>query len=275
MTVKLAIGAALAGAFALGATVVAISSAQDSSSAPVSTPPQKDVSSSFSQMEEEEIRGIVYDYLMSNPEVIIEAVNAFSARERQLAEVRARENAKANLAALVDPKNGYVAGKNPENAKVTVIELFDYHCSFCKRAAPLMKEMAENDEDIKVVFRELPILREESDYAAEMSLAARDQGKFLDLHFALMKASGVLTKDRVHDFAQKQGLDLNKMQKARQQASVPAAIIETHELAAEMGVEGTPAFIVASADGSYVDVVQGFRPQELVKKIEAAKQAMN
>ncbi len=267
---KIGIGAALIGAFMLGVLVVAYSSAQTEttqSKAPSS------IETSFSDLQEEEIRALVRDYLLTNPEVIIEAVNEYSARERRLAQAQAKETAAENLSALLDPRHGFVTGKNPKKAKVAVVELFDYHCTFCKRAAPLIKEIAERDADVKVVFRELPILRKESDYAAEMSLAARDQGKFLDLHFALMDAKGVLTKERVHGFAKDVGINVDKLQKSREKAEISEAITETHNIAAQMGVDGTPAFVVAAVDGSYVDIVTGFRPEELIQKIEEAKRA--
>ena len=172
---KTAIGAALVGAFALGAIAVAFSSAQERPvTSQASEPP---VSTSFSELEEEEIGNLIRAYLMENPEVIIEAVNAYSQREQRASETRANDGAKVNLAALLNPENGFVAGKNPSKAKVAVIEMYDYHCGFCKRATGIIKEIADKDADVKVVFRELPILKEESNYAAEASLAAREQDR--------------------------------------------------------------------------------------------------
>ncbi|NOX93937.1 MAG: thioredoxin domain-containing protein [Alphaproteobacteria bacterium] len=268
---KAAIGASLMGAFALGAIVVAFSSAQEQST--TSQAPKASITTSFSGLEEEEIGDIIRAYLMENPEVIIEAVNAYSRREQLAAESRASDGAKANLAALVNPENGFIAGKNPSRAKVTVIEMYDYHCTFCKRATGIIKEIADQDADVKVVFRELPILKEESNYAAEASLAAREQGKFLDFHFAMMKAKGTLTKQRVHEIAKKQGIDVAKLERTAGARRTSDAIIETHEIAREMGVDGTPAFIVATTDGSYVEVVTGFRPDELRERIAEAKKA--
>jgi protein-disulfide isomerase len=277
---KLGLGAALAGAFALGATVVfTVSGAQQSPaggagaqavSGPASPTP---VETSFSDEQEEDIRALVHDYLMSNPEVIIDAVNEYSRQQQANAQVRARETAKERLAALVDPKHGFVAGKNPDAAKIAVIELFDYHCGYCKRAAPLVKSLIEDERDVKVVFREFPILREESDYAAEVALAAREQGKFLDMHFAMMEAPGVLTKDRIASIAKKKGLNVKKLEADSQNAAVSEAIVETVEIARAMGVDGTPAFVVASLDGGYVEVVQGFNADALKASIEEARTA--
>ncbi len=273
---KVAIGAALAGAFVLGATVIAFSSAQQSASEPAqsqSHAPATNLETVFSDLEEDDIRAIIRDYLMTNPEIIIDSVNEYSARERLRAETKANDVAAANLSALLSPESSFVTGKNPEKAKVALIELYDYHCSFCKRATPIIKDIVLKDPDVKVVFRELPILREESGYAAAVSLAARDQGKFTELHFAMMDASGVLTKDRVAALAKKEGIDIGKVEKRIEQPDIGKAISGNHDLAAMMGIEGTPAFIVAATDGSYVEVINGFRPDDLKEKIAAAKKA--
>ncbi|MEO1251617.1 MAG: DsbA family protein [Pseudomonadota bacterium] len=281
---KLGVGVALLAAFALGAVVIAFSSAQQStpaasaagSAAAQAVPADDDappIDTSFSDLEEDDIRALVRDTLMRNPEIIIEAVNEYSRRQQALSAERLRTVAKANLDALLDPAGGYVAARDPNAAKVAVIEMFDYHCGFCKRAAPFVKMISEQEKDVKIVFREYPILREESDYAAEVALAARDQGKFLDMHFAMMEASGVLTEDRIKDIAKKQGVDLSKLEKSRRSPAVASAIIETYDLADKMGVSGTPAFIIASVDGAYVDVIEGFNPERLAVAIDAAREA--
>ncbi len=278
---KVAIGAALGGAFVLGALAVAYSAAQPGAEPqPEGTQTEEamshapaNVETSFSDLQEEEIGEIVRAYLMENPEVIIEAVNKYSFEKRAAAEQQMKTAAADSLPALLDPRTSYIAGKNPDKAKVAVVELYDYHCTYCKRAADVVNDLVKKDGDVKVVFRELPILREESDYAAEMALAAREQGKFLELHFALLDASGVLTEKRVDDLARKQGLDVAKMKTAIERDRIPDMITDNHLMASALGIEGTPAFIVAALDGSYVDVVPGFDPETLEEKIKEAKKA--
>lgn len=274
---KAAIGAALGGAFLLGALSVAYSAARQDPKPQhedaMSHAPKQKVTTSFTDLQEEEIGELVRAFLMENPEVIIDAVNKYSYEQRVAAEQRMKIAAAENLSALLDPKTSYVAGKNPDKAKVAVIELYDYHCGYCKKAAPLMNDIFKKDGDVKLVFRELPILREESDYAAEMALAARDQGKFLDFHFAMLEASGVLTKDRVEAIAKKQGLDVEKMKDAIGSGGIPDIITGNHMMASELGIEGTPAFIVAAIDGSYIEVVSGFDKEMLTAKIKEAKAA--
>jgi protein-disulfide isomerase len=126
---------------------------------------------------------------------------------------------------------------------------------------------------VRVVLRELPILREESGYAAEMALAARDQGKFLELHFDMLDASGVLTKERVDEMARKRGLDVAKMNAAIDSGAIPSIIDGNHRLASQMRIDGTPAFIIASLDGSYLEMVNGFNEDAVKARIAEAKAA--
>ncbi|MEL7488095.1 MAG: DsbA family protein [Pseudomonadota bacterium] len=271
MTSKLALGAALAGAALLGALAVGYGSAQpDADPAPTRNASSGDV---FTASEEEEIRALVHDYLLDNPEVIIDALNEFQARQRVAEEQKLKSGAKSNLSALLKGDGGYTAGADADDAKVAVVEFFDYHCGFCKRANGLVRELTKNDPAVKVVFRELPILRDESDTAAEYALAAREQGKYVDLHFALMEASGVLTEDRIKDIAKKAGVDVKALTAARKDRAIKSSLEETVRIAREMGVDGTPAFIIASTDGAFVEVLPGYRPEEILAAVEAAKKA--
>ena len=287
---KYGLGAALFGAFALGGvTVVGLSTAQPANGgaaetaaaedqrwrvpAPVQVSGRAPVETSFTTLQENEIRALVREYLMTNPEVIIESVNEYSRLQQVRGQQRAVDVAKANLNRLLDPAHGYVVEAEAASPKIAVIELFDYHCGFCKRAAPMVKSLIEDEKDITVVFREYPIFGEKSEYAAEMALAAREQGKFLDMHFDMMKSSGDLTKDRIRKIAQKNGVDFAKLEKARNTPIVEESIVETWDIVRKMGVDGTPAFVVASLDGDYVNVVQGFDTDALIKSIEDARAA--
>lgn len=285
MKEKLAIGLALAGAAALGALAVAYSNAQPdrqaaapSGPAPATlsvkaTAPAAPTTSAFNAQQEGAIREIVRQYLLQHPEVLADAAAAFDKKQSAITAAAARDGVKKNLAELLSDEDGARAGKNIEKAKVAVIELFDYHCGYCKHAAPIVKQLTKSDDAVKVVFRELPILRKESEYAAEAALAARAQGKYTEFHFAMMDSSGVLTRERILDLAKKSGIDAAKLDAETKSAKVRKAIDETRRIAREMRVDGTPAFIVTTMDGSYVDIIPGFREADLKASIAAAKKA--
>ncbi|MEX0644812.1 MAG: DsbA family protein, partial [Parvularculaceae bacterium] len=150
---------------------------------------------------------------------------------------------------------------------------FDYHCSYCKRAAGLVQDLVKTDPSVKVIFRELPILRPESDYAAQVALAARAQGKYADLHFAMMDASGVLTKERIMEIAASKGVDFAAIEEALRDPAIAQSIDDSHRIASELAIDGTPAFIVASLDGKFIDVFSGYDAEGLTASIAKAKKA--
>lgn len=262
MNSRIAIGAALAGAALFGAIAVAFSNAQSGA-------PDK----AFDETQKEAIREIVHDYLMENPEILIDALNEYGERERANEQARTKASAKDNLAELLNEKDGFAIGADPAAAEVAVIELFDYHCPYCKRASEIVRKLAASDPAVRIILREYPILREESAYASMVALAARAQGKYEDLHFALMDASGVLTKERVKEIAESKGVNFSAIEKELNDPSISKAIDETHRIASEMEADGTPTFIVASTDGAFVEVVPGLNTDMLNAAIADAKKA--
>ncbi len=249
---KLLVGGALAGAALLGAIAVSIVSAQQSKPA--------------LSGDRQAIEAIVRDVIRDHPEIVVDALNAYAERE-------ANEAAAAALPILLDEDTGFVAGKNPAAAKVAVIELFDYHCGYCKRATDLVRDLAKNDPAVKVIIRDLPILRKESDEAARYALAARDQGKFLDYHFALLSQSGVLTEERLIEVAKSVGLDTAKLKKDAAAAKLEEAIGGNVEAARRMRLDGTPSFIITSLGGDFMRVVPGLDEKAVRDAIADAKKA--
>jgi len=272
MNRNIAIGAALGGAALLGALAVAYSNAQGDKSVgkTVSVPaPVTRSTTAFTTDEEQAVRAIVRNYLLEHPEVLVEAMQAFDRKQ----ETARLDLAKSKIAALVAPEHGYVAGANPATAQVAVIELFDYHCGFCKKATGLVRELTKSDPAVKVIFRELPILREESEYAAKAALAARAQGKYQEFHFAMMESTGVLTKERVEEIAKSKGIDLARLHADISSRAVKESIEETERIARDLDVDGTPTFIIASLNGDFVEVVGGFSPERVADAIAEAKKA--
>jgi protein-disulfide isomerase len=252
MNSKLLIGGALAGAALLGAIAVNVVSAQQSKPTPSG--------------DRKAIEAIVRDVIRENPEIIVDALNAYAERE-------ASDAAAAALPILLKEDTGFVAGKNPAAAKVVVIELFDYHCGYCKRATDLVRDLAKSDPAVKVILRDLPILRKESDDAARFALAAREQGKYLDYHFALLAQSGVLTEEKLLAVAKDVGLDQAQLKKDAAAAKLETAIAGNVEAARQMRLDGTPSFIIASLDGDFMRVIPGLDEEAVREAIAEAKKA--
>ncbi|NHK27809.1 thioredoxin domain-containing protein [Parvularcula flava] len=221
----------------------------------------------------EAIEQIIREYLVENPQVVIDALDRYNELEALRAEAEAMAGLDVHLATLISSEDAYADGASVEDAKVYVVELFDYHCGFCKQATDYVYDLLAEEDDVRVVFRELPILREESDYAAMAALAARDQGKYRDLHFAMMNASGILTRERIAKIAADNGIDVEAMEDRIDEAEYTDVLGRTRNIAIDIGVTGTPAFVVASADGSYSRMIGGWQPETLSESIEEARKA--
>ncbi|MEM9170670.1 MAG: DsbA family protein [Pseudomonadota bacterium] len=282
MRLKPLIAGAAATAF-LGALVFGFSAARtddtqsaepaDSASAPESAAPQDAAAEGvFNQAQEDRIGALVRAYLVANPDVLVEAFQALETRDRERKRAQLTAGARANFDKLAGGEAGFVTPAR-NDADVVVIEFFDYHCIYCKGAADLVRDLVKDDEDVKIVFQELPIVREESQLAAAYALAARAQDKYVDVHFALMEAKGVLDEPRLRTIVEKQGVDLKALGKPGEDKRIASALEASKGVAAEIGLTGTPAFIVASADGAYLNVIDGFNEDSILESVESARRA--
>ena len=116
----------------------------------------------------------MHDYIMDNPEVIIESIQKFQLKQQQSAYDQAEEKIQKQIASVVDEENDPIIG-NPDG-DVTIIEFFDYQCGHCKNAHPTIKQLLSERDDIRVVLKEFPILGETSTYASQVALAAKKTG---------------------------------------------------------------------------------------------------
>ena len=205
------------------------------------------------------IGGIVRDYLLAHPEVVEEALRTLQkkreAEQRARAAAAIRENGEALRAHPMSPVSGNTEGD------VTVVEFFDYQCGYCKRALPAMEALLETDANVRVVWKEFPILGPVSVFAARASMAAERQGRYLPFHLALMREAK-LTEDKVLDLAGRTGLDMERLGQDMQDPAIGAYLDETRALAEKLGIGGTPAFVIG---GTLVPgVVDSARMRELV-----------
>ena len=139
-----------------------------------------------------------------------------------------------------DP-NAPVLG-NPEG-DVTVVEFFDYNCPYCKRIADDVKTLIEEDKGIRLVYREWPILSRDSLFAARAALAARRQGKYEELHWALMAQPRVTEKSTLRA-AQNVGVDMARLLNDMNHRSVSSHIALSMDLSRSLGINGTPTFVI-------------------------------
>lgn len=193
----------------------------------------------------QEIETVVREYLRAHPEVVAEALQEMERREQEAQRKRAAEAVRAHLADLTqDP--GSPVGGNPQGT-VTIVEFFDYQCGYCKAEAVELKKLLQVDPDIRLVYKDLPILGPVSTFAARVALAAQQQGKHEVLHAALMAASQPLTEQGVLQIAAQVGLDAARLEKDMADPAVAKTLARNARLGEALGIRGTPALIVGTA----------------------------
>ena len=190
----------------------------------------------------EAVEAIVRDYLLRNPEVLVEALEAYRAKQEASKLEAAGAAIAAHREALLRHPMSPVSG-NPKG-DVTVVEFFDYQCGYCKRSLDTMLDAMKSDPKLRVVWKDLPILGPVSRYAAQAAMAAAKQDKYLDFHVAVMGARGQLTEARVLELADKAGIDVARMKKDMADPAIARYLDETTEMAMTLGITGTPGFIV-------------------------------
>lgn len=228
---RIAVAAVAASAFSIAAWGAAPSTAPRPAPAPM---PNKAA-----------IEKIVHDYLLAHPEILIQMSNALQAKQaadQQREQVAAL--AQVGLAKLLDPKVAYVVG--PANAKVTIVEFFDYRCPHCKTSLPAIKALLARDKNVRFAFVEYPILTADSMLAAQAAVAARRQSgpKYMAFHFALMSTNGDLPRERILGIARGAGLDVARLQRDMQDATTLASIKASQDLAQRLHLDGTPSFVI-------------------------------
>jgi protein-disulfide isomerase len=198
---------------------------------------------SFSADQVQSIRDIVRQYLIENPEIMVEVSKELEKKQQAQQAVEHRKVIAENKPALFKGRNDAVLGNS--NGDVTVIEFFDYNCGWCKRAVDDVANLVKADAKVRVVMKEFPIFGDASSLAAKAALAAVRQGKdkYWDYHFAMMREKQV-TKDNVFTIAQKVGLNVAKLKTDMNDPEIDKTLAETHQLAQLLSIEGTPAFVV-------------------------------
>jgi protein-disulfide isomerase len=196
----------------------------------------------FSPEQIQNIELIVRDYLMRHPEIILEAVDALEQKRKAEAEEQQRAALATSRKEIFEDASAPVLGA--PNASVTLVEFFDYKCPYCKQMTQPMMRLLQADKDLRIVFKELPILGPDSVIAARAALAAQRQGKYKEMHEALMRTRGSFDEATVLRVANEVGLDIKKLKSDMEAPEFMQALERNRNLARELQITGTPAFIV-------------------------------
>lgn len=193
-------------------------------------------------LDEKRVIGIVHDYLTKNPEILVEMTTELDRRQQAEQTALQEKVISENAEALFRSPLAYAVG-NPEG-DVTVVEFFDYNCGFCRRALPDLVKLIDNDDKVRVVFKELPIFGDESEGAAKAALAAGKQGKYFEMHQKLYAEPGKASKEKALKIAQEIELDVPQLEQDMASDEVQKALDEARELAEKLGLQGTPLYLI-------------------------------
>ncbi|HEX3499015.1 MAG TPA: DsbA family protein [Stellaceae bacterium] len=185
---------------------------------------------------------IIHDYILQHPEVIVEALQSAEEKMKAQSEERARAAVVERRQELLDDATAPVAG-NPKG-DVTLIEFFDYRCPYCKQVEPALEALLKEDRQLRIVYKELPILGKDSVYATRVALAARKQAKYDKFHAAMMATKGQIDEKVILQVATTSGLDIDRLKSDMTASEIDDIIKRNYDLAQALDIHGTPAFIV-------------------------------
>ncbi len=140
-------------------------------------------------------------------------------------------------------------GGNPKG-KITVVDFFDYQCEHCIKMTPVISAVIKSDPNVRVVFKDFPILGPVSQFAARAALAANMQGKYYQFHHALMSVDQPLTEDVVLEVAKSAGLNVDKLKKDMDSPAITRQLNENMALAKNLKVYATPTFFIGKTNAT-------------------------
>jgi len=211
----------------------------------------------------EEIETIIRDYLLREPEIVYEAIQELQRRQEQAEKERRRGAIAANRDALLDDERDPVMGD--AGGDVTLVEFFDYRCGYCRRMAPELQALIEEDDRLRFVAKEFPILGPQSEMAARAALAADRQGSYEAMHFRLMSLERI-SDDTLRQAAEAIGLDAERLFADMESRAIDRHIEDNLQLANALGINGTPSFVIGD------ELIPGAAsPSTLAAMIEAER----
>ena len=223
---------------------------------------------SFNDQQKTELQSIIREYLVQHPEVLQEAMAELEKRQVAAEAEKTKAAVKNNAQTLFDSSRQVVVGN--AQGDVTLVEFFDYNCGYCKRALTDLTDLMKDDSKLRVVLKEFPVLGPGSQEAAQVAIAARMQDKsgkkYFDFHQRLLSGRGQADRARALAAAKEAGFDMAKLERDMASPEVKATIEENMKLAEQLGLNGTPSYVVGS------DVVVGAVGLEALKgKVKAAR----
>jgi protein-disulfide isomerase len=215
----------------------------------------------MAELDPDKVNELIESYLMADP-AILDRMNDKLADEKRVAQ-RAAEKAaiEAHTADIYNSPTDVVLG-NP-NGDVTLVELFDYNCVYCRQALPDMAELMADDPNLKIILRQFPILSAGSVEAAKVALVVGQNPKinYWDFHEKLFTMrAGQVGVDQALDAAEQLGGSRVELMLDMDSKATKAALQKTYDLAKALNIGGTPTYILGD------EMIPGALPAEQIKE---------
>ena len=220
--------------------------------------------SNMSAAEREAFGVQVREYLMENPEVILEAVNLLEQRQAAAEATRDQALVADNLQELENDGYSWVGG-NPEG-DITLVEFMDYRCGYCRRAAPEVAELLAKDGNIRWVVKEFPILGEASVLSSRFAVATKQlagDAAYKSVHEALMEMTGEPGEVALRRLADGLDLDADAILAHMDSGDVTRELRQTRDLAQRLSISGTPTFVLGG------ELLRGYLPADQMEVLVA------
>lgn len=207
-----------------------------------SLPAQAQEEQPFSSAQQDAIKKLVREYIIENPTIIAEAIEALREKEQLAAEIEAKKALSLLKSEIYEDAASPVLGNLEGTA--TVVLFSDYRCPYCKSMSETLFDVIKADGKVRLIVKELPVLGPQSVFAAKAALAAQKQQKFEPLHRKLMRAKGPLTDEAVLKAAAEAGLDVAKLKTDMEDVALVEELDRNGRLAQSLNIRGTPALII-------------------------------
>jgi protein-disulfide isomerase len=206
--------------------------------------PPVSLAADFTPDQRKAIESIIHDYLTKNPDVLLDALQAAEDKMKGDAKDKAAQALTTRRREIFEDPDTPIAG-NP-NGDVSLVEFFDYRCPYCKQVEPSLEALLGEDRQLRLVYKEFPVLGPESVTASKAALAARKQGKYDAFHRAMMTLKGQINETAVYKTAESVGVDVDRLKRDMAAPEIARALKANTELADALDIRGTPGFIVGN-----------------------------
>jgi protein-disulfide isomerase len=207
-------------------------------------PPGAARAADFTPEQRKAIETIIHDYLTKNPDVLLDALQAAEDKIKGDARDKAAQALSTRRREIFEDPETPIAG-NPKG-DVSLVEFFDYRCPYCKQVEPALEALLSEDRQLRLVYKEMPVLGADSVTASRAALAAKKQGKYDALHRALMLLKGQMNEAAVLKTAESVGVDIERLKRDMASPEIDRALKANTELAEALDIRGTPGFVIGN-----------------------------